>query len=176
MAQNNGSKLIRTIAGIAFNSEDAMNARNWKNRNSDDKLGKGRIANAILLEWHENGREEVQLPPNVLATIEWRRLDKNGRLNGPIRYHSVLDTDMNNGRGRPKTMAYIDASPLTIDNSRINRIVTANGAIHSVSVNDEDEFEIVWESKADQKAIIVELLKTIAAQKAIIELHEGNSD
>ena len=86
-----------------------------------------------------------------------------------------MKANMPGGRGRPATMDYIHASGLTRDNADISRIVTDNGAIHSVRWDHEmDEYVIRWESKADQKSVVLSLLRTIAQYRQAALDHGAN--
>ena len=105
----------------------------------------------------------------MVATIEYRRLDSLGRLNGPTLYLDVTSDRMPGGRGRPSTMSYLTCSTLDLDANRPVRIVTAGGAIHSVTLDDDDDLVVVWESKADQRAVVVALLETIAAMRTRLD-------
>lgn len=135
-------------------------------------ITKGRVARAILLSWHRAGSPAIAPAPEVVATVEYRAIDKLGRVNGKTRHKDVYRHQLAGGKGRPATIEYLNGSGLTRDNSIVSRIVTANGAIHSVFWDHEnDEYVIKWESKADQRAVIVSLLETIAQYRALAESH-----
>lgn len=162
------------VGGESFTPEESKLARNWFNATQDQPLGKGRIANDVLFAWHSEGRPIFEAAPKneVVATIFYRKLDSRGRVNGKVRELDVTRLELGQaGRGRPSTESYIRAAAsLTRDNSVISRIVTANGAVHSVGIDaDTDEYVIRWESKSDQRLVILELLRTIAAYRGALE-------
>ena len=172
MSDNNNTHAVavRTVAGLTFTPNDAANARRWHNANADAPAGRGRLAGATLVAWHEAGRPALDAPPTVVATVEYRKLDATGRVNGPTLTVDALHENLpRRGSGRPATVDYITAAGLTVDAHRVSRIITAAGALHTVAVNDDlDGWDIVWESKADQRAVIVALLRTIAERDATI--------
>lgn len=154
-----------------FSPEDSANARRWYAESTGTTLGKGRTPRRVLLAWHRAGSPEIAAAPTVVATIEYRALDKRGRVNGKTRHLDVLLENMpNRGQGRPATVDYLTASGITRETGHVSRIVTANGALHSVTWDHEnDEYVIRWESKADQRAVIVSLLTTLAAYRNLAE-------
>lgn len=156
---------IITVAGIKFDRTDVANARNWFNRNNDEPLGRGRMPYSILTDWDSANRPEVAAPIEYVATVFYRKIDAKGRPNGKTREHMISRDDMRNagaGKGRPSTELYLIASGLTPEDSRITRIVTDGGAIHSVAIDPEtDEYVIRWESKADQKEVVLSLMHSL---------------
>lgn len=165
------------VDGRAFTPVECNYARNWFNANNDEPLGRGRLAHSIIRDWANAGSPEVNPPAEIVATVFYRKIDAKGRPNGKIREAVVTRTDMPGGRGRPATIDYINASGLTRDNALISRIVTDNGAIHSVRVDEEtDDYIIRWESKADQKSVVLSLLRTIAQYRQAALDHGANVD
>ena len=164
---------ITFVGGQSFTPEECKLARNWFNATQDAPLGKGRIANDVLFAWHAEGRPEYAAAPknDIVATVFYRRLDTRGRVNGKVREQDVTRSELGqSGRGRPSTMSYLDAANLDRETTLVTRIVTSQGAVHSVGTDDETgEYVIRWESKSDQRLVILELLRTIAAFRTALE-------
>lgn len=155
----------QTIGGIEFTAGQIEYARRWYNANNDEPL-KGRIRHSVVLDWVAADMPIVQPPFELAATIFYRTLDSLGRPNGKTKQ---IEVDKNNmrifGAGRPETFEYLRASTLNLRQVQVSRIVTAGGAIHSVRINEDGEFEFRWESKSDQKAVILWLMKTLATYR-----------
>lgn len=153
------------IDGVEFTAEQIAYVRRWYNANNDEPL-KGRIRHSVAVDWMNAGMPIVQPPFELAATIFYRTLDSLGRPNGKTKQ---LEVDKNHmrifGSGRPETFEYLRASSLNLKQVQISRIVTAGGAIHTVRINDDGELEFRWESKSDQKAVIIWLMKTLATYR-----------
>lgn len=150
------------VSGNSVSPAECGYARNWFNANNDADLGRGRLAHSVIRDWISAGSPEVNPPAEIVATVFYRKIDKAGRPNGKTREAIVTRDAMPGGRGRPTTVSYVDASGLTREGALISRIVTDNGAVHSVSVDDETgEYVYRWESKADQKSVVLALLRAL---------------
>ena len=160
--------VLHTVAVRTFTAADSANARRWHAAETDSTLGRGRTSRAVLLAWAAAGAPTVDPAPTVVATVEYRNLDSTGRPNGPVRFRDILSDAMPGGRGRPATLSYLHAGGFDPTKHAVRQIVTAQGALHSVHTDDSDDYVIAWESKSDQAAVIVALLKTIAERDATI--------
>ena len=153
---------ITYVDNAAFTKEECAYARNWFNANNEDTIGRGRLRHSIIRDWVKAGSPEVNPPLEIVATVFYRKIDKAGRPNGKTREMVVTKDSMFGGRGRPITASYVAASGLTREGALISRIVTDNGAVHSVSVDSETgEYVYRWESKADQKSVVLALLRAL---------------
>lgn len=163
------------VGGQSFSPLEVGYARAWFNRNNDS-IVRGRLAHDILLNWVAAGSPEVAKPAVISATIFFRRIDSKGRPNGKVRTLDVNAANMPGGRGRPKTRHYVEASGLQRDSALITRIVTDQGAVHSVSVDEETGHYVYrWESKADQRDVVVALhTAQQEGNAAIAALQEAN--
>lgn len=164
---------ITFVGGQSFTPDETKLARNWFNATQDAPMGKGRIPNDVLFAWHSEGRPVHEPAPknDIVATVFFRRLDIKGRPNGKVREQDVTRSELGqSGRGRPSTVSYLAAANLDRDKTLVTRIVTSQGAVHSVGVDaDTGEYVIRWESKSDQRLVILELLRTIAAYRGALE-------
>lgn len=150
------------VDGNSVSPIEAGYARNWYNANNDSDLGRGRLAHSIIRDWIKAGSPEVNPPAEIVATVFYRKIDKAGRPNGKTREAVVTRDAMPGGRGRPTTDSYVAASGLTREGALISRIVTDNGAVHSVKVDvDTNAYVYRWESKADQKSVVLALLRAL---------------
>lgn len=153
---------------VVFTKADLINARRWFLEENGKPLV-GRMPNAVLEAWYNDGAKEFDFKPDIAATIFYRARDTRGRFNGGLKQRDVFKHELNQqGRGRPSTYSYINASGLTRENSDIKKIVTGNGAIH-IAVWDDflEEYELSWQSKSDQKDVIVALLKALDAYRTV---------
>ncbi|QLF83253.1 hypothetical protein SEA_NICEHOUSE_290 [Rhodococcus phage NiceHouse] len=164
--------IARVFNDVAFTKADCDNARRWYLEENGKAL-KGRMSNELLWTWYKNGSPEFDELQEISATIFYRSRDTRGRFNGGLKERIVYKSDLGqSGRGRPSTEAYVTASGLVRENSDIKRIVTGNGAIHIASWDTEsEEYTYRWMSKSDQPAVIVELLRALAAYRTVAVEH-----
>lgn len=166
--------MTASLVTRTFSPEDIHNARRFHNENNDTPLWRGKTAMSVMQAWIDAGSPEVAVPDDTVATVFHRPLDKLGRVNHARRtveapvLRSQLNTVMQGRTGRPRTEEYVQALGLTPDTTRVLRVVTANGAIHSVRFDiEEQKFVYSWDSKSDQKEVIVWLLRTLDAYRTV---------
>lgn len=116
-------------SAIGFTRDDYRQARAWWDRDATEPLGIGTVPLYVLNAWKRAGKPQVVdvEERNRLAVVQYRRIDRLGRLNGPVREAIATREGMAAGRGRPAIGAYVRAAGLSEDNAHVERVITKNG-------------------------------------------------
>lgn len=177
---------------IEFTEDETKMARLWAAREGIALPKRGRLSGDILLQWHNAGRPQFEIPVKfVIPRDDKRVFSAWARANGyetdsaayavwsdggkpaPVGYWSadtVAELTYTNAEGnehtvpvtksalqdvrgvrtgRPATADYLTAAGMPEGSTPV-RLVTANGAQHSITLDeDTDGWVIRWETKRD---------------------------